>query len=296
MSRYSFTRYGYTDKDRYRILTKVGDRIIFQQERCPSSGRLHLQGYVEFDREVGWDDAKVLLGGECHLKDSYKDKATNVIYCSKRDGRLRGTKVEYRGLDPANFPRTSGGQGRRTDLETIRKKLDGGATLREIARNHFSSFVRYRQSFQAYITLMSSERNWKTEVFIYWGEPGCGKSYKARKENPGLFTMPQQSGDRTWFDGYQGQDVVLWNEFHGGVCPWTLLLDLCDEGPFKVQIKNFFVEWLPKKIIFTSNTEWIDWYKFDENPKMKPFAFERRITKITHFTNFFKNNKKRKLN
>lgn len=277
MSRYTFTLFGYKKKD-YERVCQIGDRIIFQEERCPSSGRTHMQGYVEFDNAVEWEVVKLLFGNECHLEDAYKDQKSNIIYCSKQ--RTRIGRSFNRGFTVPS------GRGRRNDLEIIHDKLRGGASLQSISDEHFGDFIRYSTGFAKYKFLHAPKRTWKTKVVVYWGPTGCGKTHKAWAEYPDLYEMPIQHGDKLWFEGYNGEPTVLWDEFYGQ-CRWPLLLKMCDKRALKVPVLYGYVQFIPTTLIFTSNVHPRDWYDFEANFWMKYEALERRIDEIEELTTYY---------
>lgn len=277
MSRYAFTIFKY-EEGQFEKLQSIGDRIIFQEERCPKTGRYHIQGYVEWNEPVQWIDCKLRFGSESHVEDATADQAHNVLYCSKEKSRIG--RLFNRGFE---IPKK---QGRRTDITRIQRRIDAGESMVEIARDNFGSFIRYHRGFERYRLLVSESRSFKTKVIIYWGPSGTGKTKKAGEENPNAYWMPQQTGDKLWFDEYAGEDTIIWDEFYGQ-CPWNVLLKLCDRYPLKVQVKGGYVNWAPKTIIFTSNVHWTEWYNWELHPQMKKEALERRIDQCILMTNFF---------
>lgn len=42
--------------------------LVFQVERCPDTGRLHLQGYVQFNNQTDLQLARELLSKTAHLE------------------------------------------------------------------------------------------------------------------------------------------------------------------------------------------------------------------------------------
>jgi len=63
-----------------------------------------------------------------------------------------------------------------------------------------------------------------------------------------------------WFDGYNGQKVVLFDEFRGQL-PLGQMLELLDGYPcLRVQVKNGTVHWSPEEIYLTSPMHPRDWY------------------------------------
>lgn len=225
------------------------------------SGTPHLQGYIYFRNAKSFSSVVNALGEpRAHVERARGTPKQNRTYCSKQ-----GDFYEF-GTCPE--------QGRRKDLESIRSDIDKGITEIEIAQSHFSQWVQYRRAFHAYRQLVHHKpRSWKTVVVWIMGPTGTGKS-RICYELPGSrlaellrYTMERYHGNTVdeckqiytsvdptfnWVDGYNGQDIVLVDDYRGE-CDLATLLRVCDRYPMQLPIKGGFVEWSPKLIIFTSN-------------------------------------------
>lgn len=227
----------------------VGDEI------CPTTNRQHWQIFLHCK------NPKTLKSMIKKLKPRHVEicKGTvqdNEKYCKKE-------KVAF---ELGNKP----SPGQRTDLVAIQEKIKKKVPMEEIADQHFSQWVVYNRSFEKYQKMLIKERNWETEVEIYWGPPGSGKTRKAVDENPGAVFVEYENG---FFQGYNGEDVVIFDDFEGYEFSRKLSLRLTDRYPMKLNIKNGDINFCAKKIIFTSNSNpetWICWNS----------AFKRRVTKI----------------
>lgn len=63
--------------------------IIFQVEKCPDTGRLHLQGYIELYRQFRLKGLKTLLDcNEAHCEPRRGTREEAMEYCKKEDSRL----------------------------------------------------------------------------------------------------------------------------------------------------------------------------------------------------------------
>lgn len=137
--------------------------------------------------------------------------------------------------------------------------------------------MRHHRGIERLLAVLNDEpRDFVTEVKVYIGPTGTGKSRKAHDEDKITWT---HHGDR-WFDGYENQESVLFDDFEGiksGV-PFRKLLQLTDRYPLKVPVKGGFVNWRPRLIIFTTNVEPDAWY-----PEEDIAPLRRRITSITRF-------------
>ena len=111
-----------------------------------------------------------------------------------------------------------------------------GVDLREIAAEHPVAYIRYHKGFAALKALQIPDRDWKTEVFWYYGPTGTGKSYTAREEcGPGAY---YKMGGNKWWCGYQGQEHVVIDDFRRDLCPFHELLRLFDRYPMQVEFKS----------------------------------------------------------
>jgi len=237
--------------------------IIFGREICPTTGRRHLQGFLYFRNSLTRSGVKKRLGSGfegIHLEVSKGTVDQNITYCSK-DGDF-----ESYGERPS--------QGRRSDLLEIKLQIEDGINERTIAEDHWSQWVVYRRSFEAYRTLLLEPKlRLECRVYLIVGSSGTGKTryvYQRFADTPGGLWM---SHDPTlkWFDGYQGQRAVVIDDFRGGA-DFEFVLRLLDIYPLKVPVKGGFVQWCPDFIFLTSNTEPSDWY-----PDIDISPLERRI-------------------
>lgn len=213
------------------------------------SGTPHLQGYVELISRVSLSSLKDLIGlSRIHLEPRRGSQQEAISYC-KKDG-------DFVELGSASR------QGRRTDLDSIQQAIKDGANQMEVADRFFSQWVVYRRSFEAYDNMLHNDtpRRWETEVTVYIGATGTGKSRTVHELEPRLFvaSLPSRGG-APWFDGYRGHEAVLFDDYRGEY-EFSLLLRLLDRYPMSVPIKGGFVNWQPKRIYITSNRHVEFWY------------------------------------
>ena len=108
---------------------------------------------------------------------------------------------------------------------------------------------------------------------MYWGATGTGKTRTAYAENPDLYRVSSYK----WFDGYDGEECVLFDEFRPDNMSFEKLLEITDGYGVRFEVKGGFTYFNPKKIIFTSNVDPKYWYtEHDKAP------FYRRVT-VHHF-------------
>jgi len=135
-------------------------------------------------------------------------------------------------------------QGKRVDLEAVKRDLDDGARDEELAEKHFSAWLRYRQAFKEYRLLKQSKRSWPTTVSVYWGASGTGKTRRAEWEarsraehEDDIYWLNNTGGNTLWWDGYTGQSVVVIDDFYGWV-KYSDMLRVIDRYPYAVQVTS----------------------------------------------------------
>ena len=258
--------------------------MIYQLEQGEGEQTEHYQGTVVFEKvkRFGWVHKRL---SRAHLEMT-KNLKKSIEYCQKEGegGRVAGTEVHVYGELPS-----SSGQGRRTDLDAVHTDLKSGSSLKEVARNHFAAFAKYGRGIQFAWALQSEPRTEPTRVFVFIGASGTGKTRAAFERFATPYkTLAFGKSSNSWFDGYEPEyhETVLIDDFYGGL-RWTELLQLCDRYEFPVQTKGGTVQFKPKTIIFTSNSDPRSWYK-----KMDMAPFYRRLKEFGGLIRFFENNER----
>lgn len=225
--------------------------ICGQQELCPDSGRIHWQLYLEFDtvRSLGY--LRTLLQN-AHWEKRFGTQQEAINYCKK---------LESRHSPPFEFGApTLTNQGQRSDLSAIKTRIDQGETLLSIAQDHFGDFLRYHKGFITYQNLLFKIRSVPTELWIFSGASGSGKSFSAMEiAGPNSYW---QMGDSRWWDGYDPRihDTVVIDDFDWTKWPLPFLLRLADRTPLRVQVKGSSLEFSAKRLVITCVTSWENWW------------------------------------
>lgn len=107
----------------------------------------------------------------------------------------------------------------------------------------------------------------------YYGDPGLGKSHKARMEYPDAYIKAQNK----WFDGYMGQDAIILDDFDCKELGHYLKI-WTDKWACSGEIKGGTVNLRHTVFIITSN------YHPDELWEGHMLQAIKRRFKITHFT------------
>lgn len=167
--------------------------------------------------------------------------------------------------------------GKRSDLDAVQDTIRNGGTIAKVAEEHFGCYVKYHRGIERAMSLLLAPRNFKSEVIVYWGETGSGKTRRAMESDNAPTWIYSSDG---WFDGYVGDEIVLFDDFGGHEFKITYLLKLLDRYPMRVRIKGGFVQWCPKTIYITSNVDPNLWYPNARQQHRDALA--RRIEKIEY--------------
>jgi len=91
--------------------------------------------------------------------------------------------------------------------------------------------------------------------------------------------LPSSNNDKCWWEGYDGQSVVIMDDFYGKSITIDDFKRWVDKYPCKVNIKNGSSQLLARRIYVTSNAGWKTWWGADllANSNNQA-AIERRIT------------------
>ena len=114
-----------------------------------------------------------------------------------------------------------------------------------------------------------------------WGKTGLGKSFTARKENPGFYIKSHNK----WWLGYRGEDCIIIDDVSRTEATWLgeHLKQWADHYPFPSETKGDGKVIRPKKIVVTSNYSIDDLWGHDED---LCDSIKRRF-KVRHIVNPF---------
>jgi len=271
-------------------LQKLPYQYVLAAAEVGESGTPHLQGYAELTKPCSLSVLVDLLEKRAHI-ESAVDKEASVIYCKKGEQ----PKAEYKslGLHGPTYGKNVDIQlekgsrkkpGERTDIHEVASAIMSGKRARDIAEEHPVAFIKYSKGIQSMLSVLDKPRDLRAplDVVVHYGPTGTGKTHKAIVEFPEAFKYSVSMG--SWFDGYEGQQVAIIDEFRGQL-PFSFMLQLLDKYACKVQVKGGHREWKPEKIIITSPEHPAFWYPKLEAREGKLKQLKRRLHAIYHFPN-----------
>ncbi len=254
--------------DRYRDINGCTYGIL-GREIAPVTKTPHLQGYLYFKTNITRGAAvkriNTATGRKPFIRGADGSAAQNRVYCSKSN-----KFVEW-GAIPA--------QGTRSDLLNLKDALnDLQKSNFQVWKENFPAMLKYFKGAAKYKQLQAAEKAgaWrKIHVTLIMGPTGIGKTRQALWQGDELIpdTYLIHGGDMNWWDGYEGQNRLVIDEYANQI-KITDLLSLLDGNKKRLNIKHAFgyANW--KKVIITTNL-------FELHEKAKPAhkdALQRRIT------------------
>lgn len=226
--------------------------LIYGIEKCPTTGQVHFQGYVEFRKRMSMEKVKLFFNDNTiHIERRRGTQEEAIEYCKKDDN--------YHEVGTPNY------SGKRNDLLS---SINSCTTVHQFALKDPVNYIRYHNGIKDYYNikqLHEKKGTSKCQVHIYWGLAGSGKSFSvldAIGDDPYYFWTPSTNNSGPWFDGYLGQKHIVLDDFYGNL-PYTLLLQMTDPYLKKVQlpIKNGHSLAFYEHLWITSNTDPMTWYK-----------------------------------
>lgn len=242
--------------------------VVWQKEKG-ASGTIHLQGYFVVTQKtkskagytMSWCIKNIYAKMSVQPRMGTHEQA--VAYCTKTETRVSGPWTMGTHMEAQAAQRAAIGERRvKSTLTDVKADIDNGVSEEELWNKHFGSMLRYEKNFKSYKLTKELGKRITPKVLVYYGEPGCGKSMKAKQigeRNGGAYWW--NSNNNVWFDGYDPtvQKVVVLDDFQGNL-PYKFLLRMLDCYPMQVEIKGSMVAFNPTIIVITSNTHPRDWY------------------------------------
>lgn len=268
-------------------------------EKCPLTKRLHYHYYVEFRDKVSMNFVKAMFDdSSIHIERRRGTQVQAIAYCTPEffSKKHQAIKRDYTYVSEtedmiySGFPKCP---GRRTDWIAIHDLIKEGVPASEI----FDLFPRKSVVFRNHILRACADSRrrrhtglrLKRDVHIIWGDAGTGKDHdtieKYGAEN--VYELTRDEHGAVWWDGYEGQDVLLISDFK-----WWLtrdrLLNICGSRMIRVNIKGACEWWTGSTVVITSNFDPHTWYPDEHGTGWKGLgqmndAFVSRLSSITRY-------------
>lgn len=226
-----------------------------------ADGANHLHAYVKFESGITPPNSKVFDFNKHGNYQPCRSCKAVIKYCKKG-----GDFISSFDLD--SYLKKKG----KVDAELIKTKSVKQALIDEDITHYAIRTYQLARSI-----LVDSYTHTDVRGFWFFGPPGCGKSHKARTENPDSYIKAQNK----WWDGYDGQKTVILDDLDKGAYGLGHYLKIwADKWPCKGEVKGAQVELVHTKFIVTSNFAISSIWDPEEEPEMYQ-AISRRFKLCT---------------
>lgn len=246
---------------------------IGQMEKGEKSDYLHWQIYIEHKTPIRFSTLKKKFP-KAHLEVRHSSKKACYDYVTKSKSAIPNSGVKNGDIviDETDSPKVS--------VEAAVSLMERGMRVNEVLIQYPSLWrsMAYLERAQAIIDENNhsmSKRDVRVE-YIY-GQPGTGKT-RYIYETHGYDQVYRVTNYKHPFDGYQGQDVLVLDEFYDSI-PLDQLLNVIDVYPFKMPAR-YNDHWAAyTKVYIISNRKLKDQYTtlFFYEDERAP-SFYRRIS------------------
>lgn len=220
----------YTDDDVQSLDNLAVGYIIYGKEVGEENNTPHLQIYIQFLTRMRWRAVANLLP-RAHIEVARGSAEQNRTYCSKEGNFTERGDMKRK--------------GERSDLNNIRQDaLENG--MRSVTRYGNLQQIRVAEKFLKY---NEEPRDWQPHVVWIHGPPGCGKTRRAYEMTDDRYV---QRASLKWWEGYDGHEDVIIDDFRDDWCDLQSLLALTDRYEYRVECKGSTRQFLARKIIITA--------------------------------------------
>ena len=265
---------------------------VFQRETGEKKQTPHFQLYIEFEVGKTFKTIKEYFPS-AHIEQRHGSKTQAREYCMKENKQSKeGDNADFETRISGPYELGEFAEEReRTDLSDILEMIRSGAGGKEIQDAYPGQFFRYYRNIE-YLRQQSLEEKFKNifrqiEVTYIYGGAGVGKTrYVMEKHGyENVFRMTdyggKEGGER--FDGYNGQDVIAFEEFRSSI-RLSDMLNYLDGYPLSLPARyNNKTACYTKAYIITNLPLDEQYIKMQQEHPETWKAFLRRITWVYNF-------------
>lgn len=237
----------------------------------------HLQAYAETAKAFGFSKMRKLFPG-CDLRPRKGPQSVAIEYCKKPtqlDPKKKWPNVRLDGPWEEGERRV---QGERGDLIEVAITCQKRKRLFEVVDEHPVPFLKFHRGIEKlHAHYHPPAKRLAPQVLFLWGATRAGKSKRAEMYWPKA--CPITDTVQGWFDGYDGEPEIVFDEFDA-LIPLRIMLRLIDRYALRVQTKGGWVAMCATKFIFTSNRSPWSMYGGDA-------AWCARLNEFAEYIEFF---------
>lgn len=247
---------------------------IFQLEKGEKEGTEHYQMFLNFNFGKRFSSVKKLFP-KAHIEKMKGSKEQARAYCSKTETRI-GQVVEVGEWT---------GTGERSDLKRLFEGIKEGKTNLELYEEN-ASFIQYEKHIESVREQLRYEeyknKFRKLYVTYMWGKSETGKT-RSVMELYGYENVYRVTNYKNPFDGYKGQEVILFEEFRSSI-PIASMLTYLEGYPLQLPCRYADKTACFHTVYIISNNSLFEQYENIQDDYPETWnAFIRRINEVVTF-------------
>jgi len=241
-----FTLNNYLGEDVQLLESKLYYQYLVIGEEIGESGTPHLQGYVEFAKQIR-AGSLFKINKNVHWEPRRCDNGKVAAdYCkkgsqTKKEWKQLGTKGPNFGKDAVvhEFGEMKA-QGKRNDLNRVYDDIKDGKSLREIMDNNPVAYMKYHGGIDKIYNEYEKDRYEPPKIYWFWGKSGSGKTRTAFEMSIELGYKPYFKRTTKWWNGYDQKKhgVVIFEDFNPANFVFEEVLGMFDRYPYDAEIKG----------------------------------------------------------
>lgn len=201
---------------------------VYQIEKCPETGKLHKQSYIELKESVPLSWIKKNINNAVHAEPRRGSQDDAIKYCTKEDTRVEGPFEQG----------TIKAQGARTDLDNVAELCKKKTPIKEIANEYPTTYIKYHRGIEKLIALQYEHRTDAPRVEWLWGDTGVGKTRTCVERHTSYYIKDSTK----WWDGYTQQEAIIIDDYNpDGYLDLRYLLKLTDRYHLLVENKGGYI-------------------------------------------------------
>lgn len=276
--------YGWTHEKLNNTLQGIASMIYYcMSDEIGEEKTLHTHIYFVTKNPKPFTTVKNFFP-EAHIEAADGTSLENKLYVfkegkwlesAKGETNLRDTHEEWGEIPVEN-------QGKRTDLTQLYELIKDGCSNAEIMEqnpNYLLHLDKIERARQSYRESLYAEQWRDIEVTYIFGVTGAGKTrYVMDKYGYGnVFRVCDYLHP---FDGYKGQDIILFEEFRSSL-PISELLMILDGYPMELRARYMNRVACFTKVFFCSNIDLrLQYPNIQRDEKETWLAFLRRVNQV----------------
>lgn len=247
-------------------------RGLAQLERAPTTGTLHVHALLYFRKAQRHTGVKEIL--KCPTANCQPpiDETAAERYVSKEESRVEGP------IKCGNWSETKGLRMAASDVV----KLACLKSARELLAEEPDVAERRWRLVDLARKFAPPRMRDHVDVRIIWGATAVGKSHYVHSTHKcgEVYSLPPTVDRQIWFDGYDGELVMLMDEFDPDMWSLPFLNQVLDKWPVRLRTKGGFTSARWEAVFIIANSDPTSW--FLGCPSGILHAFRRRVSHVWH--------------